>query len=943
MNNPDRDQPRINTRTGQLIRRCLRVCRYHEDLIVEDYVLTPERTVPFVSFAHRPHDARSSCMVFLPESRTPRADLAGLRELGVPLAIVAGAKAWELWSLRRDGPRLDQTVPVQEVEQFFAGKQEDYAPGAVFRAKTWARAEGARQLDFVDTGLLPIVEQEAGARLRELFEGMLGHTLDALELEPATLSGDEAHWLVRANFWLLAGKLMRDKSVPKFTRLDLHDVQDVFDRVAEHYDAPRIRANGRLKALRGAAEVAAKFASLRCISTETLGALYEEALLSKRTRKLLSVHRTPTYLVDYMLARMSRWMAEDIGIENCRVFEPSCGHAPFLVGAVRLLSDLLPERIASDRTARRKFLRTHVSGCDRDAFALEIARLSLTLADIPNPNGWRLDLEQDMYAGDYLAKNLAENSVVFVNPPFESAAVSTAERAGGDLRFHRNGQAAELLRRVVRSSQPGTAFGVVVPQTILEGNWFTPLRRELMEQCDLHEITVFPDKVFQFADVETGIILARKRPVAAKPSPHYVFRRVREDGMPRFINDYRADQDARPAVAERLATKEARLLVPRLAELWTANQAAPRFSSIATIAHGLFFLPKTHPSYPQGKVTTSDKAIKGLVSGFETAKGKWETHLAPATTGFNLQPEVIEWPMEGTSVGNCQVLLNHGRASRSAWRLKAFIDSEGKPFTHRFIVLRPAARWSAEVIWALCNSPFANAYTFTDSGKRDISATFLREMPVPALGGLKVLPLEAAVTAYLTAAREFSTQESSVAPTPARRVKQPVAKPTTDEAQLALDGMGQDETQSEDAAREHLRALHWRVDAEVLKLYALPAVQERELLDFFDGVARVGVPFEQRGYIPLAFRETQRLDEYLRITDEWEQTDDRRCQLIEKEYRGGGRTAEEAQEFEELQRLYDLRRGYRRWLRTGDANSPLIDEEKLRRLREEDARLLQVK
>ncbi len=100
---------------------------------------------------------------------------------------------------------------------------------------------------------------------------------------------------------------------------------------------------------------------------------------------------------------------------------------------------------------------------------------------------------------------------------------------------------------------------------------------------------------------------------------------------------------------------------------------------------------------------------------------------------------------------------------------------------------------------------------------------------------------------------------------------------------------------------------------------------------------RVGVPFVQRRYIPLAFRETLRLDEFLRITDEWEQTDERRCQLIEKRFRRGGRAAEEEVEFAELQRLYDLRRSYRCWQRTGDANSPLIDEAKLRHLLAADA------
>src|SRR5450759_923530 len=98
----DSESPRFDTRTGQVIRRCLRVCRYHDDLIEEDYTLGSNRNVPFVAFAHRPHDARSSCIAFLPESRTPREDVAGRHELGVPLAFFAGVNSWEMWSLRSD-------------------------------------------------------------------------------------------------------------------------------------------------------------------------------------------------------------------------------------------------------------------------------------------------------------------------------------------------------------------------------------------------------------------------------------------------------------------------------------------------------------------------------------------------------------------------------------------------------------------------------------------------------------------------------------------------------------------------------------------------------------------------------------------------------------------------------------------------------------------------
>jgi len=79
------------------------------------------------------------------------------------------------------------------------------------------------------------VEKEAGAQLRQLFEDMVAHTMDALGMKSSGLSDADWHWLVKSNFRLLAGKILRDKQVPNFIRLDLHDVQGVFDRVAEHY------------------------------------------------------------------------------------------------------------------------------------------------------------------------------------------------------------------------------------------------------------------------------------------------------------------------------------------------------------------------------------------------------------------------------------------------------------------------------------------------------------------------------------------------------------------------------------------------------------------------------------------------------------------------------------------------------------------------------------
>ena len=260
-------------------------------------------------------------------------------------------------------------------------------------------------------------------------------------------------------------------------------------------------------------------------------------------------------------------------------------------------------------------------------------------------------------------------------------------------------------------------------------------------------------------------------------------------------------------------------------------------------------------------------------------------------------------------------MLNYAPVDRDAWRLKAFIDSVGRPATSRLLLVRPKLQQlSLPCVWALCNSPCANAYTFAVGTKRDVTAGLMRAMPVPDLGACDLTALDTAARTYLDAAVEFTAkyQKSSAQVKPRIGAKKSAKSTESDQLPLGLSGQPSDEEIV--AAKEHLRALAWRVDAEVLRLYALPPELERELLDAFDGVPRVGVPFEQTRYIPRDFREALTLDDYLRITDEWEQTDDRRCQLLEKEFEGGGCTAAESAEFDELQRLYDLRRSYCRWL-----------------------------
>jgi hypothetical protein len=881
--------PRVSLSASNdiLARKCLRICQYRDDLVRDDAPLSGERQ-GLVGFAHRPLDTRSACVAVLPAGLSQPDDVAACRDVGASLFFVAGDDSWNVWSQTREQPIHRQLLKTSEVENYFRQHRDQFAPGAIFRAKTWQRAGEGHQLDFVDADLLPMLERDAGLHLRNLFERMVATTMDFLDWKSVPDNDEEAHWLTKTNFWLLAAKLLHDKRVPRFINLDFGDVRTVFARIAYHYDRnnpnpPKI--NGRLRALQEAARLVAAPPHFRNISAETLGVLYEEALISPTTRKLLGTHRTPTYLVDYMLARLGGWI-EELGHKRCHIFEPACGHAPFLSGALRLVSDMLPASIADEPNTRHDFLKDHLRGCDSDSFALEIARLSLTLADIPNENGWVLN-HGDMFAGSTLANETKSASVVLANPPFESE------------------QAAKFLQRTVPALQPGAVFGFVLPVNELTGAACADVRRQLLAECEIKEISIFPDRMFKFASVETGIVLGRKHEAKkAAVAAAIRFRRVRESKMVDFRERY--DDSWRDVVDTAwLATKnDSRLVVPDLRRIWDSTKSNKKFIHLVNIGQGF-----SHKSgIPETEIISSSKK-DGWSKGFTGIEGSPDTHLQPETKWLNLSKKKILRPRHGISSGIPQVLLNYAPVDRDIWRLKAFVDPIGRPATSRLLLVRPKRQeLSLNCLWALCNSPLTNAYTYAWASKRDITAGLMRAMPVPDLNFCNLTRLEAAACAYLDAAKEFTANyQQPLAKAKSGSPKKVLPKQTaSDQMHLGLPGQLSDEEIA--TAKERLRALHWRVDAEVLRLYALPPQLERELLDAFDGVPRVGVPFEQTRYIPRDFRDVLTLDEFLRITDEWDATEARRCELIEKRIKTSSRTSEEEKEFRQLQRLLMLHR-----------------------------------
>ena len=158
------------------------------------------------------------------------------------------------------------------------------------------------------------------------------------------LTDEQGHWLLQTVFWLVSGKILRDKGVERFADLDLKDVEEVFRRLGKHYGTGPlvIDSEKKLDGLRESARIIGQFSSLALTTTESLAYVYENTLISKETRSAFGTHRTPSFLVDYVVGHLTDWI-EEIPVNERSVFEPACGHSAFLVSAMRLLTEMLPD------------------------------------------------------------------------------------------------------------------------------------------------------------------------------------------------------------------------------------------------------------------------------------------------------------------------------------------------------------------------------------------------------------------------------------------------------------------------------------------------------------------------------------------------------------------------------------------------------------------------
>jgi hypothetical protein len=805
-------------------------CGYSGNLLEKSYTYEDgegSHTVELAGFSSEVRDLRTSCISALccEESQEVSNDFVyGYRGIGTPVVFVCEPNAIQWWTISSTGAEHKETITKTRVEGFFEKHKSEFAPDRVSRAKNLARVDRGQQLAFVDCGLTPLLEHETGERLGELMNRvlrLLGEGFTEKQLEKALTQ----RWLFRAGLWLLCGKILKDKGVRSFKGLNLEDADAVIKAVSGHYGAREgleIGTGRRRIAIEKGLKEIAQFSSLNLLTTEAFGYVYENVLVDKNLRAALGIHATPPYLVSYIMWKLWPWI-QGMPEEERVVLEPACGHAPFLTGALRLLREFFE----GGTGGFHKYAQKNLIGMEVDSFASEIARLSLTLADVPNANGWNI-LEEDIYRGNNLRQQAAKSMILLGNPPFEDFTPDERKEYDSAGQLRSSNKAAELLWNTLPFLPLGSVFGVVLPRGFLNRAALSDLREMILKDFELQEVCCLPKTgVFLESRHESVVLLGQKGKTRrhAELSSHRIFyRHVPQKELDFFREKYEARDEHIPQ-CRFLDSDTFDLRLRELDEVWKyCEEHYQEFRSIADGGQGLSYkgrdLPKGARTFDKGRFT-------GAVRGYAVFDRSTVLHGLPKEHWMSLNPEVIQRPRSGLETGTAQIIMNYAPVGAGPWRLKALVDRSGRPVSSRFLVFRGRNQcWSLNALWGILNSPLANAYVYVHTTDRAIPAEVIRSMPIPASSKESLRTVEQRVEEYFEVAGKCDLE-------------------------AGID------------VQQRARGLLLSIDAEVMRLYDLPPKFERQVLELFAGHQRKGVDFKFERYYPEGFDSWIPLHEYL--------------------------------------------------------------------------------
>ncbi len=801
---------------------------YGEELLRKNYTFedwfssrsgqTPEiKTVDVAAFGRSPLSYDSACFAVAVANGSPDVThVSRYRALGAPLAFMVEPNRVLLWKVQAAAAPANSPLMILtqgEVEGAFRENGEEWRPANLLRAKNIGPI-GARQLDFIDAGLIPAIEQNVLEKLDPLLRSTFFAALGNYQVRHSVTGRPD--WLFRLVFRVLAGKVMTDRRLTGFERFVTNpDPNELLDAVNHHFgDSPHLNADDETRQL-----IVERFwgaFSFMNMSVPVLSHVWENTLVDKEVREELSIHGTPPSVARYIVKRL----AFDQISEGRMVVEPCCGSATFLLAAMRQISDSLP--ISYTATERHDHLRARLAGFDIDTFGLEVARDCLMLADYPVSDHWVLK-QEDVFASAQKAPTyhacLRNASVVLCNPPFSKFSPEAKKEYKAKAIF----KPVELVGRILDLIPADCVLGLVMPHVLLTGKSYPEIRQMIAKRFGLIELVNLPDQnVFSSAEYETVILIARD-PRKTGISTQLLHGKVGKQDWSRFVESGIVPNVE--SLVKRVKEARSSLAAPDLQAVWHSLRNHKTIQQVTDRVHrGIAW----NVSYREnGSILLSDTPKEGYILGIPPSpKTEFNAFLPPRLKYLNFLPGYRRRNAFDLPWDKPKVLMTARRKGRSPWRLVAFADEIGGLTCYdTFMALWPSENLSPVVLAAVMNGPLASVYMATHRVGVSIPVGAVRRTPMPHLNDKLTDRIEVLVREYVDLA------------TGKRKPSNP---------------------------NQTLSRVLLEIDAAVLEGYNLPPRLERHLLDYFNGYgAKRPVNHSFEDYFPDDFKPTLPLHVYL--------------------------------------------------------------------------------
>ena len=780
---------------------------YVGGLLQENYdfadVLSPDhpvRQIPLAAFAQEPPSYRNASFgVAVANGRSGAAFIQEHRSLGAPQILEINENRIFRWKMNGTGmPTLLEETASDGLPSLFDKYRNDWSPRQVLRAKSGGPV--ATQLDFVDLNLLPALEFEVRTKLDSLLRDTIDLAIAIFE-QKARFSPEFYPPLFRLMFRLIAAKVLADRHHPgdwlnEDPQLAVKTVEEFYFKDSQ--SEPVLDDPATQRIIWERIKTAFHFQNL---SVDSLAYVYENTLVTPETRKVYGIHSTPPAIAEYIVRRLP---FDALQAADRRVFEPFSGHSVFLVAAMRRIRELLPSDMSPAQ--RHDYFVTMLAGIEIDDFAREVARLSLMLADYPNPDGWRLHSGNALTSAEF-DYELDRANIVLCNPPFEAFTQEERTRYGNLSSVQ---QPAEVLHRVLE--RPPELLGFVLPRIFLGGRGYRDLRSRLADVYASIEVLALPDKVFEHSDAETVLLLCSGR---SNGAVHLRTGEVYKHDLKEFYTTHKASYEFEGDIEDPKVQFSRSMWVPPLQEVWTATAKMKRLREVSDIHRGIEFNLRLRRS--EGAFV-SDEGQVGFVPGLHRVKGATEPFIVLKATHLNLSTEVMRTNAHKLPWSKPKIIVNARRRSRGFWRITAAQDRTGLVCYQNFHGIWPNGQLPLEVLAAVLNGPVANAFASTRELNRDVLVATLRDIPIPEFEEGQQQIISSLVARYC------ETRNSWLA------------------GQLEAN-------QAHDECTQLLLA----IDGEVLRAYDLSPQIERALLDSFSGHVRPG-PVDFTEYFPSTFK-----------------------------------------------------------------------------------------